>query len=128
MVAASEITRRTSGQGDRLESPFLGRTFTQDALLQIAMPLDGIGAGCSCLNGCGGFQDFSIHHQPTTTALPAGRRGAEAAFAVLHVEGAQPLTLLVEGPLPAGKIYDQGVQAQGYGERVHDGFPRFENL
>jgi hypothetical protein len=46
------------------------RTFTGDRAIQIAMPLGGIGAGCICLNGYGGLQDFSIWNHPSTTALP----------------------------------------------------------
>src|SRR5258708_32007732 len=48
------------------------RTFTGDKATQIAMPLGGIGAGCICLNGYGGLQDFSISNHPSTTALPEG--------------------------------------------------------
>ncbi len=40
------------------------RTFQGNQTLQIAMPLGGIGAGCVCLNGYGGLQDFSILHRP----------------------------------------------------------------
>jgi len=35
------------------------RSFTGPQLLQIAMPLGGIGAGSICLNGHGGLSDFS---------------------------------------------------------------------
>ncbi len=34
-------------------------------------------------------------------------------------------TRLVEGPLPTGKIYDQGLKAQGYRVAGYEGFPRF---
>src|ERR1035441_10010107 len=52
------------------------RTFSGDSATQIAMPLGGIGAGCICLNGYGGLQDFSIgitpqpQHYPRATLLP----------------------------------------------------------
>ena len=96
-------------------------------LLQIAMPLGGIGAGCVCLNGYGGLQDFSIRHQPATTASPDGHGFTDAAFALLHVKGERPVTRLVEGPLPPEKVYDQGLQGQGYRKGGHEGLPRFEN-
>lgn len=90
------------------------------------MPMGGIGAGCICLNGSGGFQDFSIRNQPATTALPDGWGFSDAAFALLHVKGEQPVTKLLEGPVPPEKIWDQGVQGQGFRKGGHEGLPRFE--
>ena len=90
------------------------------------MPLGGIGAGCICLNGYGGLQDFSIWNHPSTTALPEGYASSQAAFAILHIKGASPVTKLVEGPFPVLKIYDQGLQGEGYRRGGFEGFPRFE--
>jgi uncharacterized protein (DUF608 family) len=90
------------------------------------MPLGGIGAGCICLNGYGGLQDFSVWNHPSTTALPEGYASSKAAFAILHVRGASPATKLVEGPFPALKVYDQGLQGEGYRRGGFEGFPRFE--
>src|SRR6476620_627446 len=83
------------------------RTFTGERATQIAMPVGGIGAGCMCLNGYGGLQDFSIWNHPATTALPEGFSSSKAAFAILRVTGVAPVTELVDGPLPALKIYGQ---------------------
>ena len=102
------------------------RTFTGDKAVQIAMPLGGIGAGCVCLNGYGGLQDFSIGNHPSTTALPEGYAPSKAAFAILHIKGATPITKLVEGPFPIFKIYDQGLQGEGYRRGGFEGFPRFQ--
>ena len=66
------------------------RTLTGQHLLQIAMPLGGLGTGCICLNGHGGLQDFSIRNQPTTLATPDGHGTTDAAFAVLHIKGKRP--------------------------------------
>jgi uncharacterized protein (DUF608 family) len=103
------------------------RTFSGDKATQVAMPLGGIGAGSICLNGYGGLQDFSIHARPATTALPASysSNSPEAAFAVLHVKGVSGVTKLVEGPFPAFKIFDQGLQGQGLRRGGFEGFPRF---
>jgi uncharacterized protein (DUF608 family) len=100
-------------------------------LLQIAMPVGGIGAGNICLNGHGGFQDFSIRHKPFTSALaddwnkPTGEKHYENAFGILHLPGLN-VTKLVEGPIPPERIYDQGLQAQGFRHGFYEGFPRFE--
>src|SRR3984885_12070958 len=101
------------------------RTFSGDKATQVAMPLGGIGAGCICLNGYGGLQDFSIANRPTTTAQPEGFAASKAAFAVLHIKGKSPITKLVEGPFPVLKIYDQGLQGEGYRRGGFEGFPRF---
>lgn len=92
--------------------------------LQIAMPLGGIGAGSVCLNGHGGIQDFSLRHKPDTTALPDGHGYTNAAFALLHLPESK-ITKLVEGPIEPEKVYDQGLQAQGYRKGGHEGLPRF---
>jgi uncharacterized protein (DUF608 family) len=91
------------------------------------MPLGGIGAGCVCLDGGGGLQDFSIRHRPATSALPDGHSGGEAAFALLHVKGREPVTRLVEGPFPVEKVYCFGLKAQGSRGGGHEGLPRFEH-
>lgn len=101
------------------------RVFSGSQLLQIAMPLGGIGAGCICLNGQGGLQDFSIRNLPATTALPDGHGNSDAAFALLHIKGENPVTRLIEGPLPPERVYDQGLQGQGYRKGGHEGLPRF---
>ena len=90
------------------------------------MPLGGIGAGCICLNGYGGLQDFSIRNRPATSALPDGHSNpGDAGFALLHIKGPEPITRLLEGPFPVEKIYDQGLQAQGYRHGGYEGLPRF---
>ncbi len=104
-----------------------GRVFIPPNLLQIAMPLGGIGAGCVALNGYGGLQDFSIRHQPDTTALPDTHGVLDAAFALLRMlpKGGEPITRLVEGPFPSEKIYDQALKGQGYRGGGFEGLPRF---
>ena len=93
-------------------------------LLQIALPIGGLGAGTVCLNGHGGLQDFSLRHRPNFTAQPDGHFATDAAFALLHLPESG-ITRLVEGPLEPEKIYDQGLQAQGYRKGGHEGLPRF---
>jgi uncharacterized protein (DUF608 family) len=104
-----------------------GRTFRGENATQVAMPLGGIGAGSICLNGYGGLQDFAIRTRPETTALPTGfsSNSPEAAFAILHIKNGAGITKLVEGPFPAFKIFDQGLQGQGLRRGGFEGFPRF---
>jgi len=91
------------------------------------MPLGGIGTGSICLNGHGGLQDFSLRHKPNFTALPDGHGFIDAAFGLLHLPESK-ITKLVEGPFEPEKIYDQGLQAQGYRRGGHEGFPRFREV
>jgi non-lysosomal glucosylceramidase len=74
------------------------RTFEEQNLLQIAMPLGGLGAGSICLNGQGGLQDFSIRNKPAMSGVPDGHGTTDSAFALLHIKGSKPVTKLVEGP------------------------------
>jgi uncharacterized protein (DUF608 family) len=110
-----------------LLKPAPQRTFSGEFATQVAMPLGGIGAGSICLNGYGGLQDFSIRTRPETTALPStfSANSPEAAFAVLHIKGSHGVTKLIEGPFPAFKIFDQGLQGQGLRRGGFEGLPRF---
>jgi uncharacterized protein (DUF608 family) len=112
---------------EQIVMPENSRRFSGDNLLQIAMPMGGMGGGCVSLNGHGGLQDISIRHQPATTALPDGHGFIPEAFAVLNVRGQSPVTRLLEGPMPVEKVYDQGLMAQGYRRSGHEGLPRFES-
>jgi uncharacterized protein (DUF608 family) len=113
---------------DGQDAPRVLRAFSPPNLLQIAMPMGGIGAGCICLNGYGGIQDLSIRNHPDTSALPDGHSESDAAFALVHIHeghGAPAQTRLLEGPLPPEKVYDQGLKGQGGRQGGHEGLPRF---
>lgn len=101
------------------------RTFKGTNLLQIAMPMGGLGAGCICLNGQGGLQDFAIRNRPATSAVPDRHAAMDAAFAILHVKGKTPVTKLVEGTMPPEKKYNLGTKSQGFRQGGHEGLPRF---
>jgi uncharacterized protein (DUF608 family) len=102
------------------------RTFRGRNLLQIAMPLGGIGAGCINLNGQGGLQDFSIRNTPATSAQADAHRPLDAAFAILRLPGLD-ITRVVEGPMPVERIYNQGLRGQGYNAGGYDGLPHFRS-
>jgi len=100
------------------------RIFRNKHLLQIALPLGGIGAGCICLNGYGGLQDFSIRHAPAISALPDRHLPLDAGFALLHLPE-EGMTRLVEGPFPPEKFYNLGLKSQGHNGGGFEGLPRF---
>jgi uncharacterized protein (DUF608 family) len=100
------------------------RIFHSPNLLQIALPMGGIGAGCICLNGYGGLQDFSIRNAPATSASADRHQPSDAGFALLHLPG-EGITRLVEGPFPPEKIFNLGLRSQGYNGGGYEGLPRF---
>ena len=99
--------------------------FHHPQVLQTALPLGGIGAGCVCLNGSGGLQDFALRHRPCVTGLPDRHNGRGAAFAALRIGGAKPVARVLEGPVPPEKVYDGALHAGGYRPCGHEGLPRF---
>ena len=109
---------------EALYTPRRQHVYRGNQLSQIAFPLGGIGTGCICLNGYGGFQDFSVRNRPALTAAPETDSYGDAAFAVLHLPG-KDITRLVEGPFPKGKIYAHGIKPEGILGGGHEGLPRF---
>jgi uncharacterized protein (DUF608 family) len=126
-VAAAQTKPSSAADREELLRTGAQRTYSGDRVTQIAMPIGGLGAGCVCMNGYGGLQDFSVRTRPESTALPEQftSDSPEAAFAILHIKGDKPATKLVEGPFPAFKIFDQGLQGQGLRRGGFEGFPRF---
>ena len=109
---------------EHLYSPAEQRTFEGETLLQVALPLGGIGAGCICLNGQGGLQDFSIRNRPAISAGADAHTSGDCAFATLSIPS-RGVTRVVEGPMPVERVYDQGLKGQGYRVAGHEGLPRF---
>ena len=106
-------------------SPLL--PFDHPAVLQTALPLGGIGAGCICLNGYGGSAGLSrLRHRPCVTGLPDRHNGrAEPPSPPCALAGAKPIARLLEGPLPPEKVYNGAAHAGGYRPCGHEGLPRF---
>lgn len=102
-----------------------GRIFDANHLLQISMPMGGIGTGSVSLGGNGALLDLSVWNRPQFTAWPERHATLHGGFAVLHIKGNRPDTRIVEGPMPPERIYDQGLKAQGYRNTGHEGLPRF---
>ncbi|MEI7848902.1 MAG: GH116 family glycosyl hydrolase [Chloroflexota bacterium] len=102
------------------------RTFRGRRLLQIAMPIGGIGAGCVNFNGQGGLQDFSIRNTPSISAMPDAHHSLDCGFAAIHLP-ASGVSRILEGPIPVERIYNQGLKGQGYQAGGYEGLPRFRN-
>jgi hypothetical protein len=72
---------------------------------------------------------FRISPSAITLPSPQFRTGARKMKlrSLSCIYGREPITKLIEGLLPPGKIYDQSLQSQGYRHGEFDGLPRFEN-
>ncbi|MGD2174450.1 MAG: GH116 family glycosyl hydrolase [Candidatus Brocadiaceae bacterium] len=93
------------------------RTFTAEALREIAFPLGGIGTGCISLGGRGQLRDWEIFNRPNIGFRP------EFTFVTLRAaaEGSEPITKVVESP-PLPPLSSSHGSARAGGE----GFPHFE--
>ncbi len=102
---------------DDLRGPGPQRTFTGEALKEIAFPLGGIGTGTVSLGGRGNLRDWEIFNKPGKgNNLPF-------TFFALYCEpqGGKPVVRVLEGPLSPPFT-------TGFGFRRADvpGFPRME--
>lgn len=94
-----------------------GRTFTREALREVAFPLGGIGTGTVSLGGCGQFRDWEIFNRPAKGSI------LPFTFVCARFEGgglAKPrIRVLERQPLPP---FNQG---DGYIRTTGLGLPRF---
>ncbi len=86
-------------------------------LEHIAFPLGGIGAGMICLEGTGALSHFSIRNRPEIFNQPL-------VFAAIAVKGKPRVARVLEGPVPARKIFGPPGTANG-AEGTTYGLPRF---
>ncbi len=106
------------------QSPVL-KTYDQNHIDRIAMPIGGIGTGTISLTGRGALEDWEIMSRPAKGFNPL-YTGVEvinrAPFFSIYIkeEHKEPQALLLEGPVPIK--YDEGF----YGSKApNHGLPRF---
>jgi uncharacterized protein (DUF608 family) len=88
-------------------------------LNRVAFPIGGIGAGMVCLEGIGAISHVSLRNQPEVFNEPC-------TFAAISVKGMKNGAKVLEGPVPAWKIF--GSPGSGNGaSRTSFGLPRFES-
>ncbi len=84
---------------------------------QVAFPLGGLGAGMICLEGTGAISHVSIRNRPEMYNEPC-------VFAAISVKGKSPAARVLEGPVPARKIFGPHGTGLGAGGTTY-GLPRF---
>ena len=88
-----------------------------ESLEQVAFPLGGIGAGMICLEGGGAISHVSVRNRPEIYNEPC-------VFAAISVRGDKPLARVLEGPVPARKLFGPLGSAIGSPGTTY-GLPRF---
>jgi uncharacterized protein (DUF608 family) len=110
-----KIEVRPDGAGGR---EFNGR-YKGEYLNQVAYPMGGIGAGMICLEGTGALSHVSIRNHPDVFNQPP-------IFAALALPGAQPAARVIEGPVPARKVFGPPGAGLGMVGTTY-GLPRFKS-
>ncbi len=95
---------------------FDGR-YEAEHLNHLAFPMGGLGAGMICLEGTGSLSEVSVRNHPDVFNEPC-------IFAGLAIERSDTIARVVEGPVPAWKIYGRRGAANG-DEGSSYGLPRF---
>ncbi len=99
------------------------RTYDQDHLSRIALPLGGIGTGTVSLGGRGDLRHWEVMNRPAKGYVPQSGFGGRPFFALCaRAAGSDPVLRLLEGPLEAWEY--EG--AMGSTAPNH-GLPRFRH-
>jgi uncharacterized protein (DUF608 family) len=88
-------------------------------LNQVAFPMGGIGAGMICLEGTGALSHVSLRNRPEVFNEPC-------VFAAVSVKGKRPEARVLEGLVPARKLFGAPGTGNGAGGSTY-GLPRFAN-
>ena len=111
-VAAQKTPAAPARGARHFRGPYRG-----DTLNQVAFPMGGIGAGMICLEGTGALSHVSLRNHPELFHEPC-------LFAAIAFKGAPTLARVVEGPVPARKIFGARGSGNGEGGTTY-GLPRF---
>jgi len=110
--------RRPRSTARRALRPF-NSEYSGDTGNQVAFPMGGIGAGMICLEGSGALSHVSLRNRPEVYREPC-------IFAAVAIKGEPNLTRVLEGPVPARKIFGPPDTGNGAGGTTY-GLPRFSD-
>ncbi|MHB1307585.1 MAG: GH116 family glycosyl hydrolase [Limisphaerales bacterium] len=91
--------------------------YAGEHLHRVAFPLGGMGAGMICLEGTGALSHFSLRHRPEIFNEPV-------TFAAIGFKGSPQEARVLEGPVPAWKLFGQPGTGNGAAGTAF-GLPRF---
>jgi uncharacterized protein (DUF608 family) len=117
--ASGGVAVSNGGQGGtgRGAGRAFNSVYTGDYLNQVAFPLGGIGAGMICLEGTGTLSHVSLRNRPDVYNEPC-------IFAAISLKGTARIARVLEGPVPARKIFGPPGTGNGAGGTTY-GLPRF---
>ena len=98
------------------------KSYDQDHIQRVAMPIGGIGTGTVSLNGIGGLQDWEIMNRPAKGFNPSIERQRAPFFAINIQTNEGSFTRLAEGP-----IDEQYFEGSSGSSKANHGLPRFAN-
>jgi uncharacterized protein (DUF608 family) len=101
----------------RREARSFNSEYSGDYLNEVAFPLGGIGGGMICLEGTGALSHVSLRNRPEVHNEPC-------LFSAISVKGQQPVARVLEGPVPARKLFGPPGTGNGAGGTTY-GLPRF---
>lgn len=119
-VPAAELERpaeRAARERSRRRARPFNSEYTGEYLNQVAFPLGGIGAGMFCLEGTGALSNVSLRNRPEVYNEPC-------MFAAVAIKGEAVKARVLEGPVPARKIFGPPGTGNG-GAGTTYGLPRF---
>ena len=93
------------------------RPYSGATLAHVAFPLGGIGAGMICLEGSGALSHVSLRNRPEIFNEPC-------VFAAIGIKGRPSAARVLEGPVPARKIFGSPGTGNGAAGTTF-GLPRF---
>src|ERR1044071_7458430 len=96
-AAPQASTSRKSRSNRRPSRPF-NSAYSGEFLNQLAFPMGGIGAGMICLEGSGALSNVSLRNRPEVCNEPC-------LFAAISIKGKPGAARILEGPVPARKIF-----------------------
>src|SRR5262245_39809937 len=116
-AAAGDGSSQTATESTRPGARPYNGPYTGEHLNRVAFPLGGMGAGMVCLEGTGALSHVSLRHRPEVFNEPC-------MFAALNVKAKNNVARVLEGPVPAWKIF--GSPGTGNGAAgTSFGLPRF---
>jgi uncharacterized protein (DUF608 family) len=117
-IIAIVITSGLSAQSDADQHEF-NSYYRGKNLDYIAFPIGGIGAGMVCLDGNGAWSHLSVNNEPNVFNEPF-------AFAAISIPGLKNGAKVIQGQVPAWKVFGRPGTANGGGDYYY-GLPRFES-